>query len=87
MRLVSLGKNLEAERGADAQNLAGSQMHGSQAGGSGARTQRIENIEVDGTTEVRGGISKRHPTLAELKRYLWAKNGPAKHINSLLGRD
>lgn len=87
MRLVELATLFTAERAADTQATAASQMHGSQASGSGGRTRRIEDIEADESTGVRGGVSKKHPTLSELRRYLWAKNGPAKNVKALLGRD
>jgi len=92
MRLVKLAENLETERGADSQAVAARQMKGSQPAGLGSRIKRVENLEGDGLTTAgigKGGqySMKKHPTLSDLKKYLWEKNGPAKHVYSLLGRD
>lgn len=87
MRLVELAEKFVAERGADTQAVAASQEHGSTEGGLGGRIGHIERLEQDGSTGVRGGVCKVHPTLSDLKRYLWAKNGPAKNAKSILGRD
>jgi hypothetical protein len=103
MRLIQLNEELEDLRGADGQTVAASQLYGSQGGpaevgGKGSRIAAIEEAEGNGLTTVNGngkaenGTVKRHLTLSQIKRLLFAKYGGGNglrdhHPYELLGRD